>query len=55
MGEQEVSVPERVRQDEERAAENKARQIRLGHIPAPEEKSEKKAPVKKETPKTDGE
>lgn len=52
MGKQEASVPERVRQDEERAAANQARQVRLGHISAPEEKPEKKSPAKKETAKT---
>jgi hypothetical protein len=56
MGEYETSLQERERHDAEIAAENKARQVRLGHIPAPEEKSEKKTPEEKKEPsKTDGE
>jgi len=50
MGEQEVSVPERVRQDAERAAENKARQVRLGHVPSDSE--EEKKPKTKAANKT---
>ncbi|HEY1249146.1 MAG TPA: hypothetical protein VGE97_09175 [Nitrososphaera sp.] len=42
MSEQETKVPERVRQDQERAAANKARQVRLGHVSAESKEDETK-------------
>lgn len=38
----ESSLAERQRHDQEKAEDIKARQVRLGHVPAPEEAEEKK-------------
>jgi hypothetical protein len=46
----ESSLEERERKDQEKADAIKERQIRLGHIPAPEEVEEEKESVKAEEP-----
>lgn len=46
-GGRESSQAERDRHDEEIAAENKARQIRLGHVPDPNEAEEEEPAAKK--------
>lgn len=45
--ERESSLEERERKDAELAADRKARQVRLGHVPAPEEQEEEKKPKPK--------
>jgi len=47
----ESSEDERLRKDQERADENRARQIRLGHIPAPEAEEEDEEPKEKPKPR----
>jgi hypothetical protein len=56
--ERESSLEERERKDAEKAAEIKARQVRLGHVPAEseekDEKEEKPKPKSKRTTKKKG-
>jgi hypothetical protein len=50
--ERESSLAERERKDAEKAAAIKERQIRLGHVPAPEEEEKPKEKSKKKESKS---